>query len=178
MVQTAAVLVLEPIFEADLQSEQHAYRAGHSVHDAVRAVHGLARRGHGEGVEADLSGYFDSIAHAQLMRSVARRVSERHVLARVKQWRVAPVEESDGRGGWRRITQAKERKRGIAQGAPVSPTLSNRHMRRFVLGWKGLGHERRLGAHIVNDADDFVICCRRGDAQASMHSMIERLGRR
>ena len=179
VVQTAAVLVLEPIFEADLQPEQHAYRAGRSAHDAVRAVHGLARRGHAEVVEADLSGYFDSIPHAQLMRSVARRVSDRHVLALVKQWLVAPVEESDGRGGWRRTTQAKDRKRGIPQGAPISPTLSNLYMRRFVLGWKVLGHERRLGAYIVNYADDFVICCRRGNARvamADMRSMMERLG--
>ena len=179
VVQTAAVLVVEAIFEADLQPEQHAYRAGHSAHDAVRAVHGLARRGHGEVVEADLSGYFDSIPHAQLMRSVARRVSDRHVLALLKQWLVAPVEESDGRGRWRRTTGAKDTKRGIPQGAPISPLLSNLYMRRFVLGWKVLGHERRLGARIVNYADDFVICCRRGNAPAAMavmRSMMERMG--
>ena len=177
VVQTAAVLVLEPIYEADLQPEQPAYRAGHSAHDAVRAVHGLARRGHGEVVEADLSGYFDSIPHAQLMRSVARRVSDRHVLALVKQWLVAPVEESDGRGGWRRTTRAKDAKRGIPPGAPISPLLSNLYMRRFVLGWKVLGHERRLGAYIVNYADDFVICCRRGSAAAAMQVMRSMMGR-
>lgn len=179
VVQTAAVLVLEPIFEADLPAEQHAYRAGHSAHDALRAVHGLVRRGHDEVVEADVSGYFDSIPHAQLMGSVARRVSDRQVLALVKQWLVAPVEESDGRGGRRRTTRAKDAKRGIPQGAPVSPLLSNLYMRRFVLGWKVLGHERRLGAYIVNYADDFVICCRNGNAEAAMEvtrSMMQRLG--
>ena len=176
VVQTAAVLVLKPIFEADLAPEQHAYRAGHSAHDAVRAVHGWVRRGYGEVVEVDLSGYFDSIPHAQLMRSVARRVSDRQMLALVKQWLVAPVEESDARGGWRRHTRAKDTKRGIPQGAPVSPLLSHLSMRRFVLGWKVLGHERQLGARIVNYADDFVICCRRGNAQAATGSMMERLG--
>ena len=142
-------------------------------------MHGLARCGHDEVVEAALSGSFDSIAHAQLMRSVARRVSERHVLALVKQWLVTPVADSDGRGGWRRTTRAKDAKRGVSQGAPISPLLSNLYMRRFVLGWKVLGHQRRLDAYIVNYADDFVICCRRGNAQAAMavmRTMMERLG--
>jgi len=145
----------------------------------VRRVHALARGGHEEVIEADVSGYFDSIPHAELMRSVARRVSDRHLLALLKQWLVAPVEEDDGRGGWRRTTRAKDAKRGIPQGAPLSPLLSNLYMRRFVLGWKVLGHQRRLGAHIVNYADDFVICCRGGLAEAAMESMramMERLG--
>ena len=177
VVQTAVVLVLEPIFESDLQPEQYAYRAGRSALDAVRRVHGLARSGHEEVVEADLSGYFDTIPHAELMGSVARRVSDRHLLALIKQWLVAPVEEDDGRGGWRRTTRAKDEKRGIPQGAPLSPLLSNLYMRRFVLGWKALGHEQRLGAHIVNYADDFVICCRRGNAAAAMATMRQMMGR-
>lgn len=178
VVQTAVVLVLEPIFEADLQPEQYAYRAGRSALDAVRRVHELARGGYTEVVEADLAGYFDSIPHAELMCSVARRVSDRHLLALVKQWLVSAVEEEDGRGGWRRTTRAKDEKRGIPQGAPISPLLSNLYMRRFVLGWKVLGYERRLGAHIVNYADDFVICCR-GNAEAAMgvmRAMMARLG--
>jgi group II intron reverse transcriptase/maturase len=176
VVQTAVVLVLEPIFEADLQPEQYAYRAGRGALDAVRRVHELVCGGHTEVIEADLSGYFDSIPHAELMRSVARRVSDRHMLALVKQWLVAAVAEEDGRGGWRRTTRAKDEKRGIPQGAPISPLLSNLYMRRFVLGWKVLGHERRLGAHIVNYADDFVICCR-GNAEATMEVMRAMMGR-
>lgn len=172
VVQTAAVLVLESVFEADLQPEQHAYRAGHSALDAVREVHRLACCGHTEIVEADLSGYFDTIPHAELMRSVARRVSDRHVLALLKQWLVVSVAEDDGRGGWRRTSRAKDEKRGIPQGAPISPLLSNVYMRRFVLGWKVLGHDRRLRAKVVNYADDLVICCR-GNARAALSMMRE-----
>lgn len=177
VVQTAVVLVLEPVFEADLQPEQYAYRAGRSALDAVRRVHGLVRGGHTEVIEGDLCGYFDSIPHAELMRSVARRVSDRHLLALIKQWLVAPVEEDDGHGGWRRTTRAKDEKRGVPQGAPISPLLSNLYMRRFMLGWKVLGHERALGARIVNYADDFVICCRgnAGAAMEAMRTMLERL---
>ncbi|MFQ5658593.1 MAG: group II intron reverse transcriptase/maturase [Candidatus Methylomirabilales bacterium] len=176
VVQTAVVLVLEPIFEADLEPEQYAYRPNRSAQDAVRHVHGLIRRGYDEVVDADLSGYFDSIPHAELMCSVARRVSDRHLLALIKQWLVAPVEEDDGRGGRRRTTRSKDEKRGVPQGAPISPMLTNLYMRRFVLGWKTLGHQRRLRAYIVNYADDFVICCR-GTAVEAMDVMRDRMGR-
>ena len=77
--ETAAVLVLAPIFEADLQPEQYAYRPSRSAHDAVRHVHRLLNTGYRDVAEADLSGYFDSIPHAELLASVARRVSDRHM---------------------------------------------------------------------------------------------------
>jgi group II intron reverse transcriptase/maturase len=176
VVQTAAVLVLDPIFEADLQPEQYAYRANHRAQDAVRHVHKLVTHGHDEVVDADLSGYFDSIPHAELMKSVARRVSDRHMLALIKQWLVTPVEEDDGQGGWRRTTRAKDEKRGVPQGAPVSPLLSSLYMRRFLLGWKQLGYARHLNAHIVNYADDFVICCR-GTAAEAMSVMRRMMGK-
>src|SRR5215218_9056978 len=98
VVQTAALVVLEPIFEADLLPEQHAYRSGMGALDAIVAVQGLLDRGHTEVVDADLSGYFDSIPHAELMKSVARRVSDRHLLHLIKGWLEAPVEETDERG--------------------------------------------------------------------------------
>lgn len=176
VVQTAAVLVLGPIFEADLQPEQHAYRAQHSALDAVRQVHGLIRSGHDEVVDADLSGYFDTIPHAELMQSVARRVVDRQMLALIKQWLVVAVEEDDDRGHRRRTTPAKDAKRGVPQGAPISPLLANLYMRRFLLGWKTLGHRDRLQAHIVNYADDFVICCR-GTAAEAMEVMRTMMGR-
>jgi len=177
VVQTAAVLVLEPIFEADLQPEQYAYRQGLNAHDAIGHVHKLVNTGHTDVIDADLSGYFDSIPHAELMRSVARRVSDRHLLALLKQWLVMPVEETDRRGRCHRSTEAKDSKRGVPQGAPISPLLSSLYMRRFLLGWKTLGHEQRLNAYIVNFADDFVICCRETgeEAMSEMRSMMYRL---
>jgi len=170
VVQMAAVLVLGAIFEADLQPQQYAYRPKRSALDAVRAVHTLLNTGHTQVVDADLSGYFDNIPHAELLKSVARRVSDGQILHLIKMWLDAPVEETDGRGRKRRTTHNKDQGRGTPQGAPISPLLSNLYMRRFVLGWKTLGYQQRLDAHIVNYADDFVICCR-GSAAAAMTAM-------
>jgi RNA-directed DNA polymerase len=177
VVQTAAVLVLEPIFEADLQPEQYAYRRDRGALDAVKAVHSLLNTGRTEVVDADLSGYFDSIPHSELMKSVARRVSDGRMLHLIKMWLEAPVEEADERGNKRRTTCNKDEGRGTPQGSPISPLLSNIYMRRFVLGWKHLGHAKRLDAHIVNYADDFVICCRGTAAKAreAMQDMMNRL---
>jgi group II intron reverse transcriptase/maturase len=166
VVQMAALLVLDPIFEADMQPEQFAYRLGRGAFDALTRVQALLDSGHTEVVDADLSGYFDSIPHAELMKSVARRISDGHVLALMKRWLEAPVEERDGRGKARRTTRNKDEGRGSPQGSPLSPLLANIYMRRFLLGWKHLGYDRRLDAHIVNYADDFVICCRRTSAEA------------
>ena len=167
VIQMAAVLILEPIFEADLPPEQYAYRAQRSALDAVREVHRGLNQGLREVVDADLSGYFDTIPHPELLKCLARRISDGAMLALLKQWLQMPVEESDGRGGKRRSNPARREKRGTPQGAPISPLLSNLYMRRFVLGWKILGHAERLQARIVNYADDFVILCRDTGQQAS-----------
>jgi RNA-directed DNA polymerase len=169
-VEMAAVLVLEPIFEADLQPEQYAYRRDRSALDAVRHVHKLINTGHGEIVDADLSSYFDSIPHAELLKSVARRVVDGAMLHLIKGWLEAPVEETDERGNKRRSTRNRDEGRGTPQGAPISPLLSNLYMRRFVLGWKKLEHGKRLSATIVNYADDLVICCR-GQAEQALVTM-------
>ncbi len=152
--QMAVVLVLEPIFEADLEPEQYAYRANRSALDAVRHAHGLVSTGHTEVVDADLSSYFDEIPHAELLKSLSRRISDRHLLGLIKRWLEAPVEEIDKRGRHHRTTRNKDEGRGSPQGSPLSPLLANIYMRRFVHGWKTLGYERRLKATIVNYADD------------------------
>jgi RNA-directed DNA polymerase len=170
VVMMAAVLLLEPIFEADLQPEQYAYRAERNALMAVGHVHGLLSTGHKHVVDADLSSYFDTLPHPELLKSVARRVCDRHMLHLIKMWLIAPIEEDDGKGGKRRSTPNKDQKRGTPQGSPVSPLLSNVYMRRFILGWHKMGYDERFGAQIVNYADDLVICCK-GDANEAMEAM-------
>jgi len=170
VVMTAVVLVLDPIFEVDLQPEQYAYRPQRSALDAVRHVHSLLNTGYTEVVDADLSGYFDSIPHPELMKSVACRISDKAMLRLIKMWLEAPVEECDSQGRIQRTTHNRDRQHGCPQGAPISPLLSNLYMRRFVLGWKVLGHEQGLQARIVNYADDLVICCR-GSAETALTAL-------
>ena len=176
--QMAAVIVLEAIFEADLMDEQYAYRPKRSAHEAIGEVHGLLNKGYREVVDADLSSYFDTIPHHELMKSIARRVSDGAMLALIKSWLEMAVEEDDGKGGKCRTTRNKDSGRGTPQGAPISPLLANLYMRRFLLGWKQAGWGKRLGARIVNYADDFVILCRGGKAQSAreiMEKMMQKL---
>jgi RNA-directed DNA polymerase len=175
--QTAAMLVIQPIFEADLQGEQYAYRPQRSALHAINDVRELLISGHTQVVDADLSGYFDSIPHAELMQCLRRRIVDGAMLHLLKMWLEAPVEEIDERGNKNRTTRNKDEGKGTPQGAPISPLLSNLYMRRFVLGWKGAGHEARLKARIVNYADDFVICCRgtAREAMTVMRDMMKRL---
>jgi len=174
---TAALFVLEPIFEADLPPEQYAYRPGRNAQRAVVEVEELLFRGHPEVVDADLADYFGSIPHAELLQSVARRVVDRRVLHLIRMWLECPVEETDDRGRKTRTTEAKDNRRGIPQGSPISPLLANLYMRRFVLGWKKLGLERSLGSRIVTYADDLVILCRKGKAAEALQRLREIMGR-
>jgi len=174
---TAAMLVLEPIFEADLPPEQYAYRPGRNAQQAVIEVEETLFRGHPEVVDADLADYFGSIPHAELMLSLARRIVDRRVLHLIKMWLECAVEETDNRGRKTRTTQAKDQRRGIPQGSPISPLLANLYMRRFVLGWKKLGLERSLGTRIVTYADDLVILCRKGKAEEALSRLREIMGK-
>ena len=177
VVQMAMVLVIGPIFEADLPSEQYAYRPDRNAHDAIRQVHSLLKTGHTQVVDADLAAYFDSIPHAELMKSVARRIVDRQMLHLIKMWLEVPVEETDARGGKRRTTRCRDEKRGIPQGSPLSPLLANLYMRRFVLGWQRKGFEARYKARVVTYADDLVICCKGSAAQAleAMRSLMRQI---
>jgi RNA-directed DNA polymerase len=170
---TAAMLVLDPIFEADLPPEQYAYRAGRNAQQAVSEVQDTLYHGHPEVVDADVADYFGSIPHAEIMRSLARRMVDARVLHLIKMWLECAVEETDDRGRKTRTTVAKDTKRGIPQGSPISPLLANLYMRRFVLGWKKLGLEQLLGARIVTYADDLVILCPRGRAAEALTRMRE-----
>ena len=156
---TAAMLVLEPIFEADLPPELYAYRPGRNAQQAVVEVEELLFRGRPEVVDADLADYFGSIPHAELLKSVSRRIVDRRVLHLIRMWLDCPVEETDDRGRRTRTTEARDKRRGIPQGSPISPLLANIYMRRFVLGWKMFGLERSLGTRLVTYADDLVILC-------------------
>jgi group II intron reverse transcriptase/maturase len=117
---TAAVLVLEPIFEADLPPEQYGYRRGRNAQQAVIEVEETLYRGYPDVVDADLADYFGSIPHAELLKSVARRVVDRRVLHLIKMWLTCAVEETDDRGWKKRTTAAKDQRRGVPQGAPMT----------------------------------------------------------
>jgi len=180
---TAAMLVLEAIFEADLPPELYAYRPGRNAQQAVVEVEELVFRGHREVVDADLADTFGSIPHADLLKSAARRTpgldpgADRRVLHLIRMWLDCPVEETDDRGRKTRTTEARDKRRGIPQGSPISPLLANIYMRRFVLGWKMFGLERTLGARLVTYADDLVILCRRGKAEAALQRLREIMGK-
>jgi RNA-directed DNA polymerase len=159
VVQTAAKLVLEPIFEADLEPSAYGYRPGRSGNDAVKAVHRLLCQGFTEVVDADLTKYFDTIPHDELLRSVATRIVERHVLRLIKLWLKAPVEETDP-DGRRRMSGGRSSTCGTPQGGVISPLLANRYMNRFLRHWRGRGCAETFRAHVVTYADNFVILSR------------------
>jgi len=159
VVQTAAKLVLEPIWEAELEPNAYGYRPRKSAQDAIQKVDELLHDGYTDVVDADLSKYFDTIPHSELMQCVARRIVDRHMLHLIKMWLKVPVEERD-ENGKRRMTGGKGNDRGTPQGGVVSPTLANLYMNRMLKGWRQTKRGEQFRARIVNYADDFVILSR------------------
>ena len=175
--QTAAKLILEPIFEADLEPNAYAYRPKKSAQDAIQAVDRLLYEGYTDIVDGDLSKYFDTIPHSELLQCVARRVSDKHMLHLVKMWLKVPVEERDEKGK-KRLTGGKGKDRGTPQGGVISPLLANLYMNRMLKGWKRTGRGKQYQARIVNYADDFVILSR-GKAKEALEwtrGVLDRLG--
>ena len=171
VVQMAAVLIIGPIFETDLLPQQYGFRPGLDAKMALRRVHWhVTQHGRREVVDADLRDYFTSIPHSPLMRSLSRRISDGRMLHIIKGWMTAPVVEVIG-GRPVQTTEARRTKRGTPQGGVISPLLANLYFRRFLLAWHNHGHRDQLDAHVVNYADDFVICCRPGNAEAAMTRM-------
>lgn len=177
VVQTAVLLILQPIFEADLEPTAYGYRPGRTAYEAIHVVHRALCGGQTQIVDADVSQYFDTIPHAALMQALARRISDRKLLRLLKRWLKTPVAEQTGRGGWR-YTGGKRATRGIPQGGVLSPLLANLYMNRYLLAFRQAGMERRYGARLVNYADDFVVLCRRGAAAvlAQTRQWFQRMG--
>jgi RNA-directed DNA polymerase len=157
--QTAAKLIQEPIFEADFEPNAYGYRPKKSAPDAIQEVDKLLYQGYTDVVDADLSKYFDTIPHSELMQCVARRIVDKHMLHLIQMWLKVPVEERDEKGK-KRFTGGKDNDRGTPQGGVVSPLWANLYMNRMWKGWKQTGRGEQYRARIVSNADDFVILSR------------------
>src|SRR5882724_7287158 len=177
VIQTAVKLLIEPIFEADFEPSAYGYRPKRSAQDAIQEVHELLCEGYTDVIDADLSKFFDTIPHSELLQCVARRVVDKHMLHLLKMWLKVPVEERDEKGR-KRLTGGKDQDRGTPQGGVISPLLANLYMNRMLKGWRRTGRGETFRAHIVNYADDFVILSRR-KAKESLEwtrGVVERLG--
>ena len=155
VVQTAAKLVMEPIFEADLEPNTYGYRPKRSAQDAIREVHKSLCEGYTDVVDADLSKYFDTIPHCELLQCVARRIVDREVLHLMKMWLTVPVEERD-ESGKRRLTGGKEHHCGTPQGGVISPLLANLYINRLLKGWRNTKRGEQFQARVVSYADSSV----------------------
>jgi RNA-directed DNA polymerase len=173
--QGAVKLIVEPIFEADLEPNAYGYRPKRSAQDAIQKVDELLQQGYTDIVDADLSKYFDTIPHSELMQCVARRIVDKHMLHLIKMWLEVPVEEEDEQGN-KRLTGGKDRDCGTPQGGVISPLLANLYMNRMLKGWRRTGRAEQFRARIVNYADDFVILSR-GKAKEALEWTREVLAR-
>jgi len=176
--QMAVKLVIEPIFEADFCETSYGYRPKKSAHEAVDDVTYALNTGHTEVIDADLSKYFDTIPHSNLMAVVAERISDGAMLHLIQMWLKAPIMEVDRDGTKRNIGGGKGSRQGTPQGGVISPLLANLYLHILDRIWKKGNLQERLGARIVRYADDIVILCRRTKADKAMATLcyvLERL---
>lgn len=156
VVQTAALLILEPIFEADFLDCSYGYRPARSAHDALEQIIHKLRQGYTAVYDADLQAYFDTIPHDNLMKCVERRVADRTVLHLIRQWLKVPVVERD-EDGRPKVSRPKS---GTPQGGVISPLLANLYLHWFDMRFHRDGPGKWAKAHLVRYADDFVIMAR------------------
>jgi len=177
VVQTAAKLLLEPIFEADFDPNAYGYRPKRSAREAIQKVHRLLCKGYTDVVDADLSKYFDSIPHSELVQCVARRIVDRDMLRLIKMWLKVPVQERD-ENGKPRVSGGKGSTCGTPQGGVISPLLANLYMNRFLKYWRITGRGEVFRAQVVTYADDFVIlsCGCAAEALDWTRSVMTRIG--
>jgi group II intron reverse transcriptase/maturase len=176
--QMAVKLVIEPIFEADFCANSYGFRPKKSAHDAVDDVAHTLNKGYTEVIDADISKYFDTVPHANLMAVVAERICDGAILHLIQMWLKAPVMEVDQDGTKRNIGGGKGNRKGTPQGGVISPLLANLYLHLLDRIWERHHLERKLGARIVRYADDLVILCRRGTERpmAILRQILKRLG--
>ncbi len=160
--QMAVKLVIEPIFEGDFCDNSYGFRPKKSAHDAVGDAAYTMNKGYTEVIDADLSKYFDTIPHAELMREAAKRISDSGILHLIQMWLKAPFMEVDKKGKKKNIGGGKGNRKGTPQGGVISPLLSNLYLHILDKTWSENQLQSRLGAHIVRYADDIVVLCRKG----------------
>jgi len=157
IVQTAALLILEPIFEADFLDSSFGFRPGRNAHQAIDAIRQHLSAGFTEVYDADLKSYFDTIPHDQLMKCLERRIADRSVLTLIRMWLESPVVETDAQGR----TQFTRPKQGTPQGGVISPLLANIYLHWFEkLFVRADGPGTWANARLVRYADDFVVLAR------------------
>jgi RNA-directed DNA polymerase len=176
--QMAVKVVIEPVFEADFCDTSYGFRPGRSAHDAIDDVAHTLNQGCTEVIDADLSKYFDTIPHSNLMAMVAERICDGAILHLIRMWLKAPVMEQDEDGTKRNIGGGKGNRKGTPQGGVISPLLANLYLHLLDRIWERRQLQQRLEARIVRYADDMVVLCRNGSEQpmAVLRQILLRMG--
>jgi RNA-directed DNA polymerase len=167
IVQAAVVLVLEPIFEADLPDSAYGFRPGRNAHQALEAIRMYLAYGYTDVVDADLEAYFDTIPHENLLKLVAERIVDRGVLWLISQWLQAPVIEPTDPPG----STGRKSDRGTPQGGVISPLLANIYHACIPRIWTQWDETKHLDSRLVSYADDFVILLKPGRGKRAMQAL-------